>query len=344
MLRSTSLALSTTLLTSVAIAQDCGLAPLPEAILECSTCTAPKPLDTPGESFAAYSYDNGDVTMWLLCYTLQQPSYQGWTGQLDGLGGTVWIALPEKPDVTSERQTVDLYLQDVTPRPLPIWSGGSSDATTASLSLSTKDLLAGSAYMIRGDDVLQGFRDEGSLRVLDAGGSDLLTPCPAQGCLVKAQLNLINVRFASTPDGPAARIDLTDARRALFTELWDFELSPPAYPQMRTHSYFVNAPGTADSDGDGVADDVDNCRAMANPAQLDMDGDGYGQACDADLTNNRIVDANDLSLLRSFFFSSIDPLYDLDGNGQVDFADLGFLRRRYLQPPGPSSHVPFDEF
>jgi len=43
-------------------------------------------------------------------------------------------------------------------------------------------------------------------------------------------------------------------------------------------------PGPADGDGDGVADDVDNCPDDANADQLDADGDGEsegGDACDA---------------------------------------------------------------
>ncbi|MDO5655192.1 MAG: T9SS type A sorting domain-containing protein [Flavobacteriaceae bacterium] len=38
--------------------------------------------------------------------------------------------------------------------------------------------------------------------------------------------------------------------------------------------------GVADADGDGVADDVDNCPDTYNPDQADWDGDGIGDACD----------------------------------------------------------------
>ena len=36
----------------------------------------------------------------------------------------------------------------------------------------------------------------------------------------------------------------------------------------------------ADTDGDGVLDDSDNCPGVANPGQNDVDGDGTGDACD----------------------------------------------------------------
>jgi len=40
------------------------------------------------------------------------------------------------------------------------------------------------------------------------------------------------------------------------------------------------APAVADSDGDGVADDEDNCPAVANEDQADLDEDDLGDACD----------------------------------------------------------------
>ena len=38
--------------------------------------------------------------------------------------------------------------------------------------------------------------------------------------------------------------------------------------------------GPVDGDGDGVADDVDNCPSVANADQADADGDGVGDLCD----------------------------------------------------------------
>jgi hypothetical protein len=36
-----------------------------------------------------------------------------------------------------------------------------------------------------------------------------------------------------------------------------------------------------DSDGDGVANIVDNCPTISNPTQVDVDNDGVGDACDS---------------------------------------------------------------
>jgi hypothetical protein len=40
----------------------------------------------------------------------------------------------------------------------------------------------------------------------------------------------------------------------------------------------------ADEDGDGIANKDDNCRCIANPNQLDFDGNSVGNVCDAPLT------------------------------------------------------------
>jgi subtilisin-like proprotein convertase family protein len=94
-----------------------------------------------------------------------------------------------------------------------------------------------------------------------------------------------------------------------------------------------------DSDGDGVADDVDNCTQVANPDQRDTNGDGYGNLCDADLNGDLITNAGDLGILRTVFFTA-NPDADFDGNGVVNAADLGILRTLFFAPPGPSGLAP----
>ncbi len=95
-------------------------------------------------------------------------------------------------------------------------------------------------------------------------------------------------------------------------------------------------PPPADTDADGANDAVDNCLTVANPMQLDGDADGYGNACDADLDNNCVVDFPDLALMKDVFFGE-DANADLDGNGTVDFADLLAMKAAFFEAPGPSA-------
>jgi len=55
----------------------------------------------------------------------------------------------------------------------------------------------------------------------------------------------------------------------------------------------IDLSGPADTDGDGVTDDLDNCGSTANPGQEDTDGDGQGDACDVDDDNDGIADGAD---------------------------------------------------
>jgi hypothetical protein len=43
-----------------------------------------------------------------------------------------------------------------------------------------------------------------------------------------------------------------------------------------------------------VTDTLDNCPEVPNPGQADLDGDGAGDACDADRDGDEVADAEDL--------------------------------------------------
>ncbi len=107
----------------------------------------------------------------------------------------------------------------------------------------------------------------------------------------------------------------------------------------------------ADSDGDGVPDASDNCTNLANASQLDADGDGCGNACDADFDQNGVTGSTDLSALRTCFSQSVpgtgpaeDPVCaesDMDGNGVVGASDLSSLRIGFSSAPGPGAACPW---
>jgi len=72
-----------------------------------------------------------------------------------------------------------------------------------------------------------------------------------------------------------------------------------------------------DTDGDGVADDVDNCPSSINPDQADVDVDGIGDVCDDDNDNDGILDLFD----NCPFTSNVDQT-NTDGDEQGDACDV----------------------
>lgn len=98
----------------------------------------------------------------------------------------------------------------------------------------------------------------------------------------------------------------------------------------------------ADPDGDGVPLSTDNCLNVANPDQIDSDGDGFGNACDADLNGDCVVNFLDLGLLRLGFFGTPgdtiwNPDADFNNDNVVNFVDLGQLRLMFFDAPGPGA-------
>lgn len=93
---------------------------------------------------------------------------------------------------------------------------------------------------------------------------------------------------------------------------------------------------TRDTDGDGVPNARDNCLAAANASQVDTDGDGFGNACDADLNNDGFVNALDLALFKAAF-GTRGGAADLNGDGIVNALDLGLFKPLFGAPPGPSA-------
>jgi len=92
--------------------------------------------------------------------------------------------------------------------------------------------------------------------------------------------------------------------------------------------------GVADRENDGFADNVDNCKSTPNSSQLDSDGDGFGNMCDADFDNSGFVNVLDLAPVRQAYGSKVgdtrfNPNVDLNGDGRINVLDLGLFRTRF---------------
>lgn len=96
---------------------------------------------------------------------------------------------------------------------------------------------------------------------------------------------------------------------------------------------------STDTDGDGVSDDMDNCTNVSNPNQIDSNGDGFGNQCDADLNNDGVINFIDVSLFSAVFLSN-DADADFNSDGTVNFLDLTLIGQSFLGAPGPSGLVP----
>jgi len=73
---------------------------------------------------------------------------------------------------------------------------------------------------------------------------------------------------------------------------------------------------TFDEDGDGVDNTLDNCPSIANPSQLNTDGDAQGNACDPDDDNDGVNDIPDNCPL----IANSDQL-NTDGDAQGNACD-----------------------
>ncbi len=89
-----------------------------------------------------------------------------------------------------------------------------------------------------------------------------------------------------------------------------------------------------DSDGDGIADTADNCPATANVDQLDTNSDGFGNACDPDVSNDNLVNFADLGQWKAEKADASLLDNDFNGDGARDFADLAIMQQRFFGQPG----------
>jgi hypothetical protein len=116
-------------------------------------------------------------------------------------------------------------------------------------------------------------------------------------------------------------------------------------PLMRLEQTAPDDPD--DLDGDGVPNASDNCTELPNADQRDTNGDGYGNACDADVdgdgrvtTSWGVAPYGDVELIQiTVNRGRYEPDHDLDGDGAVDGDDVSAASTVLFLAPGPSGRT-----
>jgi hypothetical protein len=96
-----------------------------------------------------------------------------------------------------------------------------------------------------------------------------------------------------------------------------------------------------DADGDEIRDVRDNCTEASNPMQCDVNADGFGNRCDADLNDDGAVGTPDFFLFSEARDSqegdsNWNPEADLDCDGSVGLTDYILFLKQFGGAPGPS--------
>lgn len=217
----------------------------------------------------------------------------------------------------------------------------------------TYSLLRGKEYLKDNRILPPGFNKAGApadVRVVGAalsdnnfiGGGDQISyqigGLPPGNYTVKAELVYQTLSHAYAEDLFA---DTTTPEVVDFKTMFDASTQKSTVIASAEFAGSVVAPTAPDTDGDGVADNLDNCKRVANANQRDTDGDGYGNICDADFNQNKVVDPTDLSKLKALL-GKVSPNghEELNGNGIVDPTDLSIAKGYLGKMPGPSGVAP----
>jgi hypothetical protein len=99
-----------------------------------------------------------------------------------------------------------------------------------------------------------------------------------------------------------------------------------------------------DRDGDRVPDPFDGCLDVADPEQVDTNGDGFNNRCDADYDEDGRVGIGDFNRLRGGFGKTCSErgyAADLDMNDDcaIGLGEFNLLRSGFGGAPGPSGRA-----
>lgn len=271
------------------------------------------------EKLAAFEFTRGGVDAVLVAYTVL-PGSQWDVGWADPVAqsGYVFVEAPQIhfPGAAEE---FTLYFDKLVPG-IPQWTFWSNLPQTTVIMQDEAILSGGGDYELSGDpDYIQ------SGTMTFPSGHE---PFICIECSFFLQFNLLYLDYS----GVALQFNLDEPRLMLLTGRDSYDTTPYGWGL----DILASVENAIDSDSDGVSDVVDNCLFEANISQIDSDGDGFGNHCDADFNNDCQINFSDLQAMKAFFFTSFPP-FDLNGDGEVNFIDLARMSEMFFLAPGPAA-------
>ena len=117
---------------------------------------------------------------------------------------------------------------------------------------------------------------------------------------------------------------VTEEPSCATTDNWN----PGVVPYLKVY-YPDSAPDGDTGGGDGIPNSADNAYLTRNSGQQDTDGDGYGNACDADIaSDDDVVNGADFTAFRTAWIT-YNADADFDSDNDIDGADYNNLRVRF---------------
>ena len=151
---------------------------------------------------------------------------------------------------------------------------------------------------VTGTDVIETTQD--TVTNQETAGEDLTTQDVAAESVETAAPDVMQETalesIEETLEETAAETEQPEVEETIMPEVEE-TIEPEAHQEIleETTKPELIEPETTepDADGDGVADADDNCPAVANPDQEDLDQDGLGDVCDADIDGDGAANGDD---------------------------------------------------